>query len=407
MTAPEQGADILLDISRLIARSGQEVPTGVDRVELAWARHLIAHHADRLHFSALHPAGRYNVLPFALAVRFCEALSRQWEGGAVDEISADAPKALGRRLRRSLWLPARRRPKAGCFHLIVSHHHLTRSRLVGRVLARFEARLAVMIHDLIPIEFPEYGREGEDRRHLARMKTVLRHAEAVVTPTVCVRESVLRLAAQFGRPSLPVHAVALGTDSVTTKRALLPVSIRHRGPYFLFISTIEPRKNHWMILKIWRRLVERLGRDAPDLVLIGKRGWENENVVDMLERCPGLAEHVHEFNSLPDAEVHGLIRGCRALLFPSFSEGYGLPLAEALNSGAPVLCSDIPVFREIGGSIPDYVDPLDGPGWERLIMSYVEDDGPREAQMVRLGDWKGRDWDTSVAEGLARLGIRE
>lgn len=76
---------------------------------------------------------------------------------------------------------------------------------------------------------------------------------------------------------------------------------------------------------------------------------------------------VEEHNSLPDTTVVTLLRGAKALLFPSFSEGFGLPLAEALALGTPVLCSNIPVFHEIGGDCATYLDPLDGPAWIQAI----------------------------------------
>ena len=87
----------------------------------------------------------------------------------------------------------------------------------------------------------------------------------------------------------------------------------------------------------WRRKAAA----APRLLLCGRRGWENENVLDLLERCEALRGLVLELGTLPDSRVTELLAGARALLFPSFAEGYGLPVAEALALGVPVLCSDL------------------------------------------------------------------
>ena len=100
-------------------------------------------------------------------------------------------------------------------------------------------------------------------------------------------------------------------------------------------------------------------------MLVGQRGWEIENVIDMLDRCPALRDTVIEHNALPDAAMVPLLRGARALLLPSFAEGFGFPVIEALQLGVPVLCSDIPALRETGGAVPEFLDPLDGPGWRR------------------------------------------
>jgi hypothetical protein len=93
-----------------------------------------------------------------------------------------------------------------------------------------------------------------------------------------------------------------------------------------------------------------------------------------------------------------LLQGARALLFPSFVEGYGLPLAEALALGVPAICSDLPALREVGGAVPDYLDPLDGPGWRRLILDYAgENSAFRQAQLARLVDWSAPSWDAHFA----------
>ena len=147
------------------------------------------------------------------------------------------------------------------------------------------------------------------------------------------------------------------------------------------------------MLNLWRQLAADLGGTAPLLVLIGQRGWETENVVDMLERCPGLRGTVIEHNTLPDSEMVRLLKGARALLLPSFAEGFGFPLIEAFGVGVPALCSDIPALRETGGAVPEYLDPLDGPGWRTAILDYAAPDSPRRAaQLERLHGWRPPTW---------------
>jgi len=163
-------------------------------------------------------------------------------------------------------------------------------------------------------------------------------------------------------------------------------------PYFVVLGTIEPRKNHLLLLNLWTRLATTMAT-PPRLVVIGARGWENEQVVDMLERSQRLRGLVEEHNRLGDAGVGSLLTEARAVLVPSFAEGFGLPLAEALASGVPVICSEIPVFREIGGDVPDYLDPLDTLAWREAIVDYCLDESPRRAaQMQRLAHWRPPQW---------------
>jgi glycosyltransferase involved in cell wall biosynthesis len=102
---------------------------------------------------------------------------------------------------------------------------------------------------------------------------------------------------------------------------------------------------------------------------------------------------VEERRGLSDSEVGVWLHGARALLLPSLAEGFGLPLAEALASEVPVICSDLPVFREVGGDVPEYLDPLDFPAWLDAVLEYSRPDSLRRAaQLERLVDWRAPRW---------------
>jgi glycosyltransferase involved in cell wall biosynthesis len=147
-----------------------------------------------------------------------------------------------------------------------------------------------------------------------------------------------------------------------------------------------------LLLNLWGRLATTMA-SPPRLFVIGARGWENEQVVDLLERSHRLHGLIEERNHLDDEGVGSLLGRARAVLVPSFVEGFGLPLAEALASGVPVICSDIPVFREVGRDVPDYLDPLDLFAWRDAIVDYSEPDSPRRAaQMQRLAHWQSPRW---------------
>jgi len=112
-----------------------------------------------------------------------------------------------------------------------------------------------------------------------------------------------------------------------------------------------------------------------------------------LERCESIRGVVIEEAHCSDEQLHAYLQHAQALLFPSFVEGYGMPLVEALALKAPVLASDLDVFREIAGDIPDYLDPLDGPGWLAGIQAYARADSPeRNAQLGRIERFREPTW---------------
>jgi glycosyltransferase involved in cell wall biosynthesis len=164
--------------------------------------------------------------------------------------------------------------------------------------------------------------------------------------------------------------------------------------YFIIIGTIEPRKNIWFILNLWKEIIERLSNDAPYLVIIGKRGWECENVIDLLERCEIIKSRIIEISSAKDDELQNWLRNSIALLFPSFIEGYGIPLIEAISQKVPVIASNLPIFHEIVGNTPDYIHPLDGPKWIDTIINYTNDNSLlRNKQIERLQTFNLPTWD--------------
>jgi glycosyltransferase involved in cell wall biosynthesis len=247
------------------------------------------------------------------------------------------------------------------------------------------------VHDLIPIQYPEYARPGGADQHRRRMDTLGMYASALVTNSGATRDILADYLATKG-VELPIRIAHLGTAAPAGGQQAAPLDI----PYFVCVGTIEPRKNHLLLLNLWRRLVERAGDGVviPKLVLIGRRGWENENVLDMLDRCPALRGHVIEAARMPDGDVEDLITGARALLLPSFAEGYGMPIAEALNLRVPVLCSDLPAHREVGGTAPEYLDPLDGSAWLAAIDDYASANSVRRRlQQQRVRRWRACSWE--------------
>jgi len=132
-----------------------------------------------------------------------------------------------------------------------------------------------------------------------------------------------------------------------------------------------------------------LGDRAPRLKLIGRRGFGSEQITDRLKPLRGL---VSEHADLPDSAMTGLVHGARALLLPSFAEGFGLPVVEALALGVPVLCSDLPALRESGGGAPDYLDPADSGAWHDAVLAYAANSPRRRAQLARLAPWRAPSW---------------
>jgi glycosyltransferase involved in cell wall biosynthesis len=399
----------VLDLSRLISCSARPAPTGIDRVELAYAVEFLKKPAEEVTFAAMTRWRRFGLVERKRAERFIVALAAEWYAGA----SLRSPAKLADRICHQIWLNGEaplhrrlRRQSGPVIYVNVSHHHLDRPASILRLKNKSKALFVPMVQDLIPIEFPEYVRPNQDEIHGRRIATVTGLADAIVVTTKATASILAPRLASSGRAP-PVLVAPLGWDIPAHAE---PPEIGVSQPYFVCIGTIEARKNHLLLLQLWRKMAVDLGADAPHLVIVGRRGWENENVIDMLERCPSIRSKVHEFSRVTDSEVRALIEGARALLMPSFSEGFGLPIIEALALGVPVLCSDIPPFVEIGGGVPEFFDPLDGPSWHAALVDYaMPNSARRAAQVVRLKDWAAPNWPehfANVFDLLNNLGDR-
>ena len=366
----------LIDVSRLLRRLRRgRLPTGVDRVALAYVSRY--GHRSR----AFIRFGRFHAV---LTTERSRHLFQQLLITPPD-FTLSMPWYLASVIASSI------RPcdTGGSILFNVGHSGLE-DRFYSVLLRRMNVRPVFMAHDLIPITHPEFCRAGERKKHVARMRTVLRLAQGVITNSQATLDELVAFAAHEGLGMPPAVPALLSTPGFAPSDAPPP----EQRPYFVILGTIEPRKNHLLLLQIWRRLVERMGDRAPLLVIIGRVGWECENVLDMLERCVQLRRHVLMLSSCSDEELATWLRHSRALLFPSFTEGFGLPLIEALELGTPVIAGDLPVFREIAGDIPEYLDPLDAMAWLDSVVEYTKSDSlVRAGQIGRMAGFTAPTWD--------------
>src|SRR5205085_8836692 len=175
---------IVLDLSRLLSRAGRETPTGIDRVELAYAEHLIAADPAAL-FTMTTLSGGLGLVPRRTAEAFVAAIGAAWRSST--DIGGDQ-----RNVRRLGWrgrfaalaggearlFAALRHSRERPVYVLVSHHHLEKAAIFARLRARGRARFVCLIHDLIPMEFPEYAKPGQADNHRRRIETAIRFADA-------------------------------------------------------------------------------------------------------------------------------------------------------------------------------------------------------------------------------------
>ena len=354
----------LLDITRLMRRSGR-VLTGIDRVELAYLRAVLADTAPA--FGLIRSPYGYVLLGERGLAPLLERLACDpgdvWRVARRGAVARVPPPMLPWALRRA--------GLGGARYINVGHSNLTRRVL--RATKSVGMSVAVMIHDVIPLQYPEFQRDGSVERFARLVARVGRHADLLIYNSY----DTAAQAAAFLPTDTPSIVAHLGTELPEPDPSAIPGDVPVHAPYFVCVGTIEPRKNHAFLLDLW----EALGADAPGLIFAGRRGWKNEDVFARLDALPPGGP-VREVPDLSDAALSALIRGARGLLFPSHAEGFGLPAIEAAVLGTPVIASPLPVFREVLGNIPIYASVSDRYLWQDKIEALVNTvpSGQRHAQ---------------------------
>ncbi len=356
---PEE-PNILLDVTRLVSRSWtQRRSTGIDRVCYAYL-----HHFRSNALAVVQHRGAIKVFDAVGSRDLFERLLAPSEGFRA-KLMAIAPRLLMNTLANEAI--------AGRTYVNVSHTDFDLPQHTQWV-QRHGLRAVYLIHDLIPITHPEFSRPHAVNRHLGRVRLALSGGAAIVVTSHAVADELADFAAREELPRPSPLVAPLGGEALLrlhAQRRAAPASPDSPSGHFLTVGTIEPRKNHRLLIEVWRDLVIRHGAAAPKLVIAGQKGPMTGDILEPILHDPRLAKRIEWRKSVSDAELAGLMASARAVLLPSLAEGFGLPLVEALAMSVPVIASDIPVFREIGQAVPQLVDPRNTQAWRRAIETHM------------------------------------
>ena len=366
----------LLDLTRLVSRLGRGPLTGIDRVELAYLTRFLADEAP--FFALVRSAAGFLLLDRPGCVDLLALIVGQARLPRADLLShlmhrrdplrarsetAARKLAVGRGPRFGLRRLLRRLPNGACYYN-VGHSNLT-----ARGLAQIRAAgldVVVMIHDTIPLDHPEFARPDIVDRFRRKLAAVGANASRVIHLTKATRATTETQMARLGRVP-PGVVAALGVEVAEPDIGTLPPDLDLSEPYFVTLGTIEPRKNHQLLLDVWAQMAE----PAPKLYILGGRGWALPALLSRLDALPPSGP-IRELPGLSDAAVAALMGRAVALLAPSRAEGFGLPPVEAATLGRPIIATDLPVTRELLGNKAVYLPPDDIYSWLETIVRQLE-----------------------------------
>ena len=386
---------IILDVSRLVSRFLEKIePTGVDRVTLAYAQHFSTTHADSTRallrwrgLSGIFSARQSKVL-FDVLLCGHRTASDRMAGCLVRGIVSTWFNGDGRR-----------------YLMLQTAHQDVETQEFWRIMRWHAFKPVFFVHDVIPISHPQFCRGDQENLHRLRLSKMQRSVGLITNSAASKAqlESFYRLS---GHDTPPIKVGLLGIEehapkSATGQPSRADADIDSRAKtgdaqspgYFICLGTIEPRKNHRLLLDVWRHLMATMPEEnLPVLKIIGQSGWGCEDIEAELLDETWHRGKVQWLSDCADEELAHQLRGARALLFPTHVEGFGLPVAEALAAGTPVIASDLPVFKEFAANTPEYLNIDNLHAWAQAVMDYAAEGERRRAQLDRIKQWQAPTW---------------
>jgi len=262
------------------------------------------------------------------------------------------------------------------------------------------------IHDLVPILLP-YTTLDDKRFFLSAVRHLCKKADHIVTVSERSKADIIaltgmdekRITNTFQAVSIPEDLIAMSDDEIALRiRNLFGLEFRE---YFLFCGALEPKKNVSRLVSAYAAS----GSKHP-LVIAGPLGWEYQSDLEKInderfsswtisQNVISRRRRVQHLRYLPYAHLIALIRGARALIFPSLYEGFGLPVLEAMTLGTPVVTSAAGSLREVAGEAAILVDPLDNEALQKAIEQIDADEALRD-ELIRRGRGQSKKFSADV-----------
>lgn len=292
------------------------------------------------------------------------------------------------------------------------HTMPNRSWLLPKLKSK-QIRIIVLIYDIIPILFPYFLASQALLRFMEFLYAHLVYADDIIVTAAAVKDDIIKLCGKLDIPVKPIHVIGLGSDFSLEQSITLSINDvdkkivdKLKGKKFILtVGSVEPRKNHKIIVEVYEKMLEKSG---IDLVIVGRENPKSDELVNRVKSNKKFGNGIYLFSDVNDATLDYLYKKAFFMVFPSYAEGYGLPTIEALIRGTPVLCSDISVMREVGGDFCDYFDPDSADSLIAVITKYLNDDllYQKQKEKIKL-QYSAPKWNDTVDRMLKVIHNKE
>ncbi|MGO4682106.1 glycosyltransferase [Hyphomicrobium sp. 2TAF46] len=365
--------------------------TGIARFEMALASHLIKTRRDTVSFVAWHDPTQKFVIIDHNAILSCDVGSNLALAGKrgfqIPKFTAGTRLFVG----GSAWMQNSRYADA-----------------LGDFCASAGLALTVAFHDIVPVKFPHWFNEGYAPKFIANLKVVLANARDILAVSENTKRDVEDFAFANGLFLPTIRILREGDDfgvlsstSAGHGQSSLIEALKEQQ-FVLAVGAIHARKNYGLLYNVWARLAEKLGKKCPKLVIVGGVAWNGTDVARAFKEDPRTASIVHVIDNIEDDLLNWLYEHCLFTAYPSFYEGWGLPVAESLARGKICIASNSSSIPEVGGQLADLIDPLDFAAWYAKVLFYCGSKSARDLREAQIKEgYVNYPW-SLAADGFAK-----
>ena len=262
-------------------------------------------------------------------------------------------------------------------------------------LQRLGITIVEIVYDMVPLVTPQYTSNVSEvfDRYARRVYAT---CQLILVISEHTRHDLKRWLASQSLPEPRIEVVRLGDDfQIARQKAPTDTRFTRSGlrgnDYILCVGTVEPRKNHTLLLYVYKLALQR-GITLPKLVIVGRRGWMSENIYAMLMADPEIKDQFILEDNVSDEELSWFYQNCLFSIYPSFYEGWGLPVAESIAHGAPCIASDASSIPEIAGDLISYFSPVSTDECLAAIQHLLQSTELGEARQ-RIRTYQATAWD--------------
>lgn len=277
---------------------------------------------------------------------------------------------------------------------------LKRSYLLP-ILKAQGAKVIAHIYDIISITHPQYCLERGVYNFMDFIGAHLQYADEIIVNAKATVDELEKLTDRLGMKLPSCHVVPLGADFRQKKEIAASdmdtklVEAVNGGPFILMVGTVEPRKNHKLLLEAYDKGLKELGYH---IIFAGYMGWNMEEFARNLHAHPDYAAGVYHFEGLNDDAISYLYQHAKFLAFCSYTEGFGLPIIEAIQRGTPVIAANVPVLKEVGGDYCVWFEQDNAGDLLNKIKEYTADEVGYKHMRDKISDYQVTSWEETVRQ---------